>query len=116
MQTTLVAGEDPPVPVRTGFLAALRYRAFLMLWITHMSSSTQFWMEMVARPWLVYMMTGDPLQLGGIQAARGAPVLLFSGVGGILADRLDRNKLYIATKVINAVSMILTTVLFITGM
>jgi MFS transporter, DHA1 family, staphyloferrin A biosynthesis exporter len=115
VQTTLVSGEDPAVPIHTGFFAALRYRPFLMLWITHMSSSTSFWMEMVARPWLVYLMTGDPLQLGGIQAVRGAPVLLFSGIGGILADRLDRNILYIATKVINAVSLVLTTGLFFTG-
>ena len=115
-QTTLVASEDPAVSPRLGFLASLRYRGFLMLWLTHMSASSQFWMEMVARPWLVYLMTGDPLQLGGIQAARGAPVLLFSGVGGILADRLDRNKLYIATKVINAVSLVLTTGLFFTGL
>jgi MFS family permease len=43
-------------------------------------------------------------------------VLLFSGIGGILADRLDRNKLYIATKMINAVSLILTTGLFFAGM
>ena len=45
---------------------------------------------MVAQGWLVYDMTGSSLYLGLIGLARAIPALVFSLVGGAVADRYDR--------------------------
>lgn len=80
-----------------------------------MCSSIQFWMEMVARPWLVYQMTDSVFLLGAVQAARGLPVIVFSGAGGILADRTDRKSLLVAVKALNAGGLLVLTVLLVAG-
>lgn len=72
-------------------------------------------MELVARPWLIYEMTDSVFLLGAIQAVRGLPVILFSGIGGILADRFDRTGLLAATKALNALSLLAVTVLLLAG-
>jgi MFS transporter, DHA1 family, staphyloferrin A biosynthesis exporter len=102
-------------PTRIGFFASLRYRDSLILWITHLCSSTQFWMDMVARPWLVYEISDSVLLLGVVQALRGLPVIVFSGMGGILADRVDRTKLYAVVRWMNAASLIALTALLLAG-
>lgn len=104
-----------PAVTRVGLLASLRYRGYLMLWLTHMASSSEFWMEQVARPWLVYEMTDSVFALGAIQAVRGLPVILFAGVGGVLADRMNRNVLYIVTKGASAAMLVGMTALLVVG-
>jgi MFS family permease len=106
---------EPGLPSRIGFFASLRYPDSLILWITHLCSSTQFWMDMVARPWLVYDMSGSVLLLGVVQALRGLPVIVFSGMGGIMADRFDRARLYAAVRWANALSLFALTALLVSG-
>ena len=86
-----------------------------MLWLTHVTSSTQFWMEMVARPWLVYQMTDSVFLLGLVQALRTLPVFFFAALGGLLADRMDRNRLYTVVRAVNAASIIGLTLLLLAG-
>lgn len=86
-----------------------------MLWLTHVASSTQFWMEMVARPWLVYDMTDSVFLLGLVQALRTLPVFFFAALGGVLADRMDRNRLYTVVRAVNAASIIGLTLLLLAG-
>ena len=47
-------------------------------------------MQLVAQGWLVYTLTGSSFYLGLVALARAIPVLLFSLVGGAVADRHDR--------------------------
>lgn len=104
-----------PTHARLSFFASLHYPDSLILWVAHIASSTQFWMDMVARPWLVYEMSDSVLLLGVTQALRGLPVLVFSGMGGIMADRFDRTRLYAAVRWANAASLIALTVLVVSG-
>lgn len=96
-------------------LSSLRYRGFVILWLTYLTSSTQFWMELVARPWLVYQMTDSVLLLGAVQAVRGLPVIIFAAVGGILADRMDRQRLLVGLKAAHTGTLAALTVLLFTG-
>jgi len=65
-------------------------------------------MQTVAQSWLVYKLTGSGLKLGAVGFASQIPVFLFAPLGGITADRSNRQRVVIATQ---AASMILALVL-----
>jgi MFS family permease len=47
----------------------------------------------VAVPYQLYSLTGSPLQVGLLSICDAVPLLMFSAIGGTIADRLDRRKL-----------------------
>lgn len=55
-------------------------------------------MQNVAQAWLVYRLTGSSLLLGSVTFAGQIPVFLTSPLGGIAADRYNRQKVVIATQ------------------
>ncbi len=65
-------------------------------------------MQSVAQAWLVYRLTGSALLLGTVGFASQIPVFLFAPLGGITADRVNRQRLVIATQ---TTSMILAGIL-----
>ncbi len=65
-------------------------------------------MQTVAQSWLVYRLTGSGLLLGAVGFASQIPVFLLAPLGGITADRGNRQRIVIATQV---ASMILAFVL-----
>jgi MFS family permease len=73
--------------------AALGHRDFRVFFIGQAISVTGTWMQTVALGWLVLLLTGSPLALGIAFAARTAPVMVLSFVGGMTADRFDRRRL-----------------------
>src|SRR5947199_5298523 len=52
----------------------------------------------VAQVWLVYHITGSSLLLGSVAFAGQIPVFLTSPLGGIVADRYNRQRVVIATQ------------------
>ena len=69
-----------------------------------MSSSAGYWMSSVTHSWLLYELTGSILLLGVLGAVRGVPRLLFSLVGGLLADRADRRRVLLAAESANTLT------------
>jgi len=65
-------------------------------------------MQTVAQSWLVYRLTGSSLLLGSVGFASQIPIFLVAPVGGTVADRMNRQKVVIATQV---ASMILAFIL-----
>ena len=57
------------------------------------------WMQTVAQGWLVLELTGSGTALGMMAAAQFLPILLLAPYGGLLADRMDKRRLLIATQV-----------------
>lgn len=55
-------------------------------------------MQVVAIAWQIYEMTRNPASLGLIGLANFLPILLFSLIGGLVADRVDRKKLLIVSQ------------------
>ncbi len=55
-------------------------------------------MQQIALQWLVYRTTGSAAMLGVVAFANQAPILFIAPFSGVLADRLDRRKLLIATQ------------------
>ena len=69
-----------------------------------MSSSAGYWMSSITHSWLLYELTGSILLLGVLGAVRGVPRLLFSLVGGLLADRADRRRVLLAAETANTLT------------
>lgn len=55
-------------------------------------------MQVVAVAWQVYEMTRNPAALGLIGLANFLPILMFSLIGGLTADKLDRKKVLIISQ------------------
>ena len=87
---------------------ALRHRNFQLFFSGQLISLVGTWMQTVAQSGLVYRLTGSGLLLGSVGFASQIPVFLFAPLGGITADRSNRQKVVIATQ---TASMILALIL-----
>src|SRR5271157_3050966 len=89
-------------------LRALQYRNFRLFFGGQLISLVGTWMQNVAQAWLVYRLTGSSFLLGAVGFAGQIPVFLMAPVGGIFADRKNRQHVVIATQ---TVSMLLAFIL-----
>jgi MFS family permease len=80
--------------------SALHYRDFRILWIGAFVSTTGTWMQTVAQAWLVLSMTDSALLLGLDGFLATLPMILFSLLGGVAADRFERRKILILSQVL----------------
>ncbi len=87
---------------------ALRHRNFQLFFSGQLISLIGTWMQTVAQSWLVYRLTGSGLLLGSVGFASQIPVFLVAPIGGIAADRMNRQHIVIATQTF---SMLLAFVL-----
>lgn len=67
-------------------------RRFGVFWFASLLSSIGTWAQQVAQPWLLLNLGASSFLLGLDTFAMGAPVLLLTLVGGVLADRADRRR------------------------
>jgi len=79
-------------------LRALRHRNFQLFFSGQLISLIGTWMQSVAQAWLVYRLTGSAFLLGAVGFSSQIPVFLVATVGGITADRVNRQRLVIATQ------------------
>ena len=68
-------------------------------------------MQQVAQGWLVYDLTNSPLALGLLMLSFMGPTAVFSLFGGVLADKLPKTKLIMATQSFNVVIALILAVL-----
>lgn len=94
-----LAGERRKQSGRLGrTFSALQYHDFRLIWIGAFTSTTGTWMQTIAQAWVVYRMTGSALLLGLDAFLSTGPMLLFSVFGGVIADRIDRRKIMLASQ------------------
>jgi predicted MFS family arabinose efflux permease len=90
------AQSDAPVTPFQRFmrrtLAAFTYRDFRVQWIGACSSAIGTWMQIVAQNWLVLSLTGSAFYLGLDAFLQQLPIILFTLIGGVFADRYDKRK------------------------
>jgi MFS family permease len=79
-------------------LRALRHRNFQLFFSGQLISLIGTWMQSVAQAWLVYRLSGSALLLGAVGFSSQIPVFLIAPFGGITADRVNRQRLVIATQ------------------
>jgi MFS family permease len=94
------SGNGAPPPSRWQAAGrALRHRNFQLFFSGQLISLIGTWMQNVAQSWLVYRLTGSALLLGSVGFAGQIPVFLFAPLGGIAADRHNRQHIVIATQI-----------------
>ena len=110
--------EEPiPAPLRSPILqralAAFTYRDFRVLWFGAFTSTVGTWMQKVAQSWLVFELTKSSFYLGLDDFLGQLPILLFTLIGGVIADRHDRRRLLIGSQYIQmATAFTLATLVF----
>jgi len=86
---------------------------FLLLWLGQATSVIGDQFYMIALPWLVLMMTGDPVQLGLVLALTGIPRAIFMLVGGAVTDRVSQRTVMLASDVLRmGLTALLAAVIF----
>lgn len=109
--TPASAATEQPLGVLSRTFRAFRYRDFRIVWTGAFTSTTGTWMQNVAQSWLVFSLTGSAFYLGFIGFLSDLPILLFSLVGGVVADRLDRRKLLLGSQYVQMTAAFILTAL-----
>ncbi|WP_029290717.1 MFS transporter [Cellulomonas sp. HZM] len=80
---------------------SLRFRNYRLWFAGALVANIGTWMQRVAQDWLVLTQLSDEsgVAVGITTALQFAPVLLLSAYAGLLADRVDRRKLLMATQI-----------------
>lgn len=96
-------------------LASLRIHNYRLFASGQVVSLIGTWMARVAQDWLVLKLTGSGTALGIVTGLQFLPTLLFSLYGGLLADRLDKRRLLMATQCLMGLESVALGVLVVTG-
>ena len=81
---------------------SLRVRNYRLYFIGQVVSVSGSWMQRIAQSWLVLQLhvPNAGVALGLVSALQFLPMLLFGAYGGVLADRLDKRRLLMATQTV----------------
>jgi len=116
--TALEADAQAP-PVAPAILLrvakAFTYRDFRILWFGAFTSTIGTWMQNVAQRWLIFSLTGSAFFLGLDDFLAQLPILLFTMIGGVIADRHDRRRLLIGSQCVQMTSAFILMTLVLTG-
>ncbi|HXH62180.1 MAG TPA: MFS transporter, partial [Fimbriimonadaceae bacterium] len=81
-------------------LPSLRHRDFLIYTVGRFGGNVGSSVQMWAIAWQVYEVSGhSSLHVGLLGLARMVPLFMFSLIGGLVADHMDRKKLMLMTRV-----------------
>ncbi len=111
----LLGGAIWEVPLIARVFKAFQYRDFRLMWIGACTSSIGTWMQIVAQGWLIYRLSHSAFLLALDQFLGGIPIFLFSLIGGVIADRVDRGRILLGSQYVQMASAGLLTVLVATG-
>jgi MFS family permease len=96
VEDTVDSFEEGDRPVKTSAArAALQHKTFRRVFIGAFLSNIGSWMQNVVLGALAYDITGSAAFVGVLLFAQLGPLLLFSLVGGLLADMFDRRRLLV---------------------
>lgn len=88
---------------------AFQYRDFRLMFIGACISSIGTWMQNLAQAWLVLDITGSAFYLGLDAFLAGIPVFLFSIIGGVVADRVERRLVLLCSQYVQMASACILT-------
>ena len=96
-------------------LRVIALRDFRLLFAGATTSLLGDQFALIATPWLVLQLTGDPLALGIVLALEGLPRALFMLLGGAITDRLSPRIVMLLADFIRLALTILMTLAIFTG-
>lgn len=96
-------------------LSVLSFRDFRLLWLSQTASVLGDALVLVAVGLFVTRLTGNPSDVGLVLTAYAAPLVLLLLLGGVVADRLPRQAVMVASDVIRGILHGVLAVLILTG-
>ena len=97
-------GEDQEnLSLTSRMFESLKYPAYRIYWAAMMGQMGAMNMQMVARSWYMYDLTGSAALLGVQALANGIPMFALSLFGGVLADRVPKKYVLVAGQTASAV-------------
>lgn len=94
---------------------AFQYRDFRIMWLGACTSSIGTWMQSTAQSWLIYDLSNDVRYLGWDRFLGEIPIVLLSLFGGVLADRVNRRYILLASQLLQMTCATVLTILLMTG-
>jgi MFS family permease len=82
-------------------VSSLHQRNYRLFFFGQLVSVAGTWMQSVAQSFLVLDLTHSGTQLGLTSAARFLPMFLFGPIGGVFADRMDRQRVLYVTQTLS---------------
>ncbi|MCH7625269.1 MAG: MFS transporter [Chloroflexi bacterium] len=95
--------------------SSLSNRNFLYLWLGMLAMMGGMQMQMLARGYLVYDITGSAGKLGLVAAGSAIPMLTLALFGGAIADRMNRKLIIQLGQTIGAVLAVAVALMIIAG-
>lgn len=95
--------------------SSLKIRNYRLFATGQAVSNTGTWMQRIAQDWLVLTLAGSASAVGITIALQFLPMLLFGLYGGVLADRLPKRPLLLATQCAMGLTGLALAVLTLTG-
>ena len=86
----------------SGTFVALESPKYRLLWYGTLFSFLGMQMQVIARGYLAFELTGKNSALGGVMLAFGIPTLFLTLWGGVIADRLPKRRTLVVTSLIIA--------------
>ena len=100
--STSTPSTGGPTATRPGRLpqgfSAFHHRNYRLYFSGQLISVTGTWMQTIAQSWLLLTLTSSALLFSVVSVLQFLPVLLLSPVAGVVADRLPKRQLIIATQ------------------
>jgi MFS family permease len=82
-------------------ISSLRQRNYRLFFFGQLVSVAGTWMQTVAQSFLVLGLTHSGTQLGLTTAARFVPIFVFGPLGGLFADRMDKQRVLQVTQALS---------------
>src|SRR5438067_4854320 len=95
---------------------SLQIHSFRLYLTGQVISMAGTWMQAVAQGWLVLKLTGSGTALGLVGALAFVPMLFLGAWAGVVVDRVDRRRLYIATQALCGLNALALAILTATGL
>jgi MFS family permease len=96
-------------------LRALQHRNFRLFFIGQGISLIGTWMQLIAMSWLVYRLTSSAFLLGIVGFCSQIPAFLLAPFAGVLADRINRQRLLLCTQTLALLQSAILAALVLTG-
>ena len=111
---------SPPAPAATPsagsglfrrLTMAFTFTLFRNMWLAAFTSAIGTWVQRIAQQWLILSLTGSAFFLGLDTFLAELPLLLFTLIGGVIADRHDRRHLLMGSQALQMASALALTAL-----
>ena len=88
---------------------------YRLLWSGYLFSNVSRWMQMTMLAWLVLELTDSPLRVALVGFFGMSPMLFLGMIGGVLADRVDRRRLILASQSVSLIASVMMAAVLLLG-